>query len=61
MSQLEQFDADESESSQGNSMRVYNALSQLLTYMPLLDIVDTKCKSVRLFSYTVEHYFFAAS
>jgi len=53
MSQLEKLDADESESSPGSNARVYNALSQLLTYMPLLDIVDTKCKSVGLFSYRV--------
>ena len=46
---MEKLDPDESESSQGSNVRVYNALNQLLTYMPLLDMVDTKCKSVCLF------------
>jgi len=43
MSQLEKLDSCYSE---GSSDNVYNALCQLLTYMPLLDIVDIKCKLV---------------
>jgi len=41
ISQLEKMDFGEV----GNSSAVFDAVSQLLTYMPLLDLVDTKCRS----------------
>jgi len=48
ISQLEKLESGDGEMSERNSKCVYNALSQLLTYMPLLDIVDMKCKLVLL-------------
>jgi len=34
------------DASHGDGANVYNAVIQLLNYMPLLDLVDTKCKYV---------------
>ena len=44
ISRLEKLGEGTSDASDGDS--VYKAVIQLLTYMPLLDIADTKCKSV---------------
>jgi len=49
ISQLEKLEDGADDVSDGDSdPRVYNAVIQLLTYMPLLDVVDTKCKLVYL-------------
>ena len=49
ISQLEKLEEGAGDVLDGdNAPRVYNAVVQLLTYMPLLDVVDTKCKLVYL-------------
>jgi len=48
ISHLEKLASVTSGLSGGGSTSVYNAVIHLLTYIPLLDVVDTKCKSVRL-------------
>jgi len=44
MSQLENIEPATSDLTEGSSNSVYKAVNHLLTYMPLIDIVDTKCK-----------------
>jgi len=44
MRQMEKMDSEAGD--RGHTDSVYNALCRLLTYVPLLDIVDTNCKSV---------------